>query len=73
MTSTVTDRPGTTRDDPPADAADDPDERRIRALVDAIRMAGPARLEAEEQAREAALRAILDEGEVASDRPGSAR
>jgi len=72
MTETATDLPGPTRAGRPADPPVDRDERRIRAMVDALnRGAGPGGA-VEDEAGTAALRALVGYGDIAADQPGTA-
>jgi hypothetical protein len=71
MTTPATDRPGQARAERPADPPDDRDERRVRAMVDALQQSGrdsATRQDAgsgtEQEARWAALRTLLDYGEI---------
>ena len=66
------DPPGLSRGARPADAPADRDERRIRAMVDAIRRSSQAGSEVEQGARRAALRTLLGYGEIGPDRDGVA-
>ena len=71
MTPPTTDRPGPTRVGRPADPPVDRDERRIRVTIDALGSpVGPGG-DPDDGARSAALRALLDDGDVAAE-PGVA-
>ncbi len=56
-------RPDVARAALPADAPADRDERRIHAVVDALRESGQTRADAEQEARRAVLRTLVDHDE----------
>jgi hypothetical protein len=72
MTTAATDLPGTTTPGSEADRPTDRDERRIRVMVDALTKAVGPDTALEDDARTAALRALLDYGSVAASQRGAA-
>jgi hypothetical protein len=71
VSTTATDLPGPTRPDRPADEPVDHDERRIRAMIDALRQGADAGHTPDNDTEQAALRALLGYGDVV-DQPGTA-
>jgi hypothetical protein len=71
VNTTATDLSGPTRPDRPADEPADHDERRVRAMIDALRQGAGGSLARDKDTEQAALRALLGYGEVV-DQPGSA-
>jgi hypothetical protein len=64
VNTTATDLSGPTRPDRPADEPPDHDERRIRAMVDALRQGASEGHPRGKDTEQAALRALLGYGEV---------